>query len=160
MATIGIQPVRPYKTISGNAPFVLAIQEAATQTFTVGALVIQGAAGKMAEGGANPARILGVAEEPGHNVAAPGVQDVTHLAMANSDTLFVGNVITTTALSDIGNRYGVTKVGSNWQIDKSKTGATARIIIVDLDPRDAIGDTQGRLLFMFMADFTAFASTS
>jgi hypothetical protein len=143
----------------------MAIQEKSAQTFLTGAVLIQDAAagGKVTEGGTNPSRILGVAEEDGHNVTTATASDVTHFAAAFGDTIFVGNLSTgqATDLNYIGNRYGITKVGNNWTVDTSKTGTTtSRVFIVDLDRRDSPGDIQGRVLFCFMQDYTAFGSTS
>lgn len=164
MATINIQPMRPYMDSSGGPPFRMATREKASQTFKTGAVLVQdGATGFLQEGSANPSRIMGVAEEDGHNVASPTASDVIHYAAALDDTIFVGNLSTgqATSLLILGNRYGITKVGDNWTVDTSKTGTTnSRVFVIDLDRRDNVGDTQGRVLFRFMIDYTAFGSTS
>lgn len=162
MATIPIRPFRPYKTFSGGHPFRMALPEVASQTFKAGAVVVLNGAGKVMEAGVNPAGIMGVSEGDGLNIAAPTDADKTKFAVADPNTIFVGNVSTgqTTAQTDVTSAYGITKVGENWTIDKTKTGASARVRIVDLDPRDAVGDIQGRLMFQFYDTYTAFATTS
>lgn len=160
MATIGLGPIRPYKTFSGGPPFRMAVPEKASQTFYKGAVVVADTAGKITEASADPTRILGVAEEDGHNVSSPTDSDVCHFAVASPDTLFVGNVTTTTALTDIGASYGITKSGNYWHVDKTKADTSRRVRIVDLDPRDAVGDTQGRVIFQFIDNFTGMSYTS
>lgn len=162
MATVTIGPFRVYQTYSGGPSFRIAVPELASQTFKRGAIVVAGTGGKITEGSADPTRILGVAEEDAHNVAVPTDADVCHFAVANEDTLFVGNVSTgqTTALTDIGGSYGVTKVGDNWTIDKTKATTSRRVRIINLDPRDAVGDIQGRLIFQFLGDYSGYIYTS
>lgn len=163
MATIAIQPMRPYKTISGGPPFRMKMVEHASQTFKVGAILVQDqSTGKLKEAAADPDRIFGIAEEDGHDVASPGNSDNVAFALATGDTVFVGNLFTaqTTAYTDIGGSYGVTKVGNNWTVDKTKVTTSRRVRIIDLDRRDAVGDIQGRVLFQFVDNFTATAFTS
>jgi hypothetical protein len=162
MATIAIGPMRPYKTFHGGPPFRMSIPEKASQTFKSGAIIVADTAGKAQEASADPTRILGVSEGDGKDIASPLDSDKTILDVADTGTIFVANVSTAqvTAQTDIGASYGVTKVGDNWTIDKTKVSTSRRIRVVDLDPRDVVGDTCGRLLFQFIQNFTGLSYTS
>ena len=61
------------------------------------------------------------------------------------------NVATTPAATDVTVQYGLTKDGTNtyWYVDKNKTGGSAVLTVIGLDPRDtpAAGT---RVLFTFL----------
>src|SRR5574342_240815 len=146
MATIALQPLEVKGTISGNAPQVITLPEGASQTFLPGA-VLTLTAGYVVEAGADPARVLGVACEPGQNLASNGLKEAK-VYIANDDTIFVGNLTNgATAVTDVGLAYSLVK-STYWHVDKADV--TSRICIIQkLDPRDALGDTQGRVHFIF-----------
>ena len=168
MATIGKRALEVAKTVSGNSPFTLDFQEAVTQTFKKGALLTFDAAGRLTEAGADPTRIVGVAAEAGHSYSATSTTNTCKVWVANEDTIFVGNVSgsSVTALTDIGGRYGVVLASGLWHVDKTDgrivggTAANARVLVVDLDSRDAIGDTNGRVHFTILSDFNVLTGTS
>lgn len=166
MATTVLGPFKVSKTFSGAQPFRQAIAEADTGTFKKGAVLVRSTAGKFAEAGSDPVGIMGVADEDGHNLTSGTEADKIHYNVADPNTLFTGNLISTstgtpTSRLDIGESYGITKVGTNWHVDKAKrTNTNRRVIVIDLDPRDAIGDTGGRVLFQFVQQFTGVSYTS
>lgn len=66
--------------------------------------------------------------------------------VATPDTVFVGQVgpAQTTAASDVGKQYGLTIDADNhWFVDKTKTGASAVVEIVKLDPDDQSATPRG-----------------
>lgn len=78
-------------------------------------------------------------------LAAPGV------------TVFVakvGNagVAAATTNQQVGAQFGLTKdpVNSFWYVDVSKTGASAVLQVIMLDPRDAVGTVGGRVWFSIL----------
>lgn len=165
MATIVLGPFKAYKTFSGAQPFRQAVAEADTGTFKKGAVLVAATAGKFAEAGTNPTRIMGIADEDGHNLTSGTEADKIHYMVADPNTIFVGNMIATTAgfataRTMIGGSFGITKVGTNWHVDRDKDGANRRVIVIDLDPLNAIGDIGGRVLFQFMQPFTGVSYTS
>lgn len=157
MATIPLGPIEVKGTISGNSPEMETFLEAATQSFKQGELLILDT-GKASLAGANPTGILGIAAHD-----ASGVTDnPVNVYIANLDTIFVANLSTgiASAITQVGSRFGVTAVGTNWHVDTAKTGATERVVVKKLDPRDAVGDTQGRVHVVFLGDKTLMGQTA
>lgn len=163
MAAISQAAFECVRTQSGGPPLVLGFQEAAAQVFKKGDILIF-TAGRVSLAGAEPTGIVGVAM-----MDATGTTDATVLVwLASSDNIFVGNkgtiggaVFSGTAVAqaDVGSVFGVTRATTptlKWAIDSSKTipqatnASTSRVAIVNLDPRDAIADTGGRLQFTFL----------
>jgi hypothetical protein len=65
---------------------------------------------------------------------------------ADNDTVFLGQVgpAQTTAATDVGKQYGMTKDADNhWFVDKTKTGGSAILEIVKLDPNDQSATPRG-----------------
>lgn len=157
MATIALQPLEVKGTISGNSPEMETYPEAAAQSFKKGEIVIL-TAGKVTIAGANPTGILGVAAHDASGVTDTGV----NVYIANLDTIFVGNLTTgrTTAITQVGGRYAVALVSAKWHVNDAVTGANERVVIKKLDPRDAVGDTQGRVQFVFLGDKTLMGQTA
>jgi hypothetical protein len=204
MAVLGITRIEPVRTISGNSPQSLAYPEAASQTFLQGAVVTFNAAGYVVEatsnntigGGTEPTRLLGVAATPGLGLTTagvplvPGGQASTLVWIANSDTIFRGNlvftngsgvavaansaptglVLATGGYAIAGGMYGITKLTAtpgtnNWIVDIAKNSrAQARVIVVGYDPRGSAypidGDTFPIVDFIFFGFFTVFGMTS
>lgn len=157
MATIALMPIEVKGSVTGSAPEMETFPEAATQSFKKGELVIL-ASGKVTVAGANPTGILGVAAHD-----ASGITDnPVNVYIANLDTIFVANLSTgiASAITQVGARFGVTKVGTNWHVDTAKTGATERVVVKKLDSRDAVGDTQGRVHVVFLGDKTLMGQTA
>jgi hypothetical protein len=157
MATIPKFALGIAKTYHDGPPNVFHAPEAASQTFLLGELVYL-VAGKVTECGANPNEILGVAL-----TAASGTTDTDiAVGLATADTVFVGNINGTgvTAVAQVGARLGVTLASNKWHVDSTKTGTTARVIVVGLDTRDAVGDTAGRVHFVVLGNHRQFDLTS
>lgn len=89
-------------------------------------------------------------ESAAQNFSRPYFNDgMTGFVVANTDTVFYGQVgpAQTTAVTDKGTQYGLTKDTDNhWFVDKTKTGANAVLIVVDLD----MYDTTRGVLFVFL----------
>jgi len=147
MATIALQPLEVAGTISGNAPAVVSLPEVASATFLRGA-VLTLTAGYVAEAGADPARVLGVAAEPGHNGGSNGLYN-TLVYEANDDTVFLGNLSgVASAVTQVGLAYSLVKTGTKWHVDG--TDISNRICIIrGFDSRNNIGDTNHLVHFIF-----------
>jgi hypothetical protein len=131
--------------------------EGASKTHVKGALLIQ-SSGVLTEAGANPTDVVGVAAHAGRN----GSSGVRSFYLPPLDgCIFVGSIDTgagegtgTCIATDVGAEYGVTKTaltGANlgkWYVDKNKTGADARVRVVELI--DAVSTVQGRVAFKFL----------
>lgn len=160
MATIALRAFEIAKTIHGNSPWEMAYPEAASQTWKKGAVLTLNSSGYVVEAGADPARILGVACADGQNLATAGLKNCL-VWVADAETMWVGNLSgsSVTELVDVGRGYGLVKVGNNWHVDKTDL-ANRRVIVVELDDRDNVGDTNGRVRFMFFSQFRALQYTS
>lgn len=76
----------------------------------------------------------------------PGLQSYTFRGLSGN-----AGALTTPTAADIGNNYGLTIDSNNqyWYVDFSKTGASAAVKMVALDPAD--GSISGaRILFQFL----------
>lgn len=166
MATIAIQPVEHAHQISGGLPYRQEFPEKAGQTFKVGAFVTFDVNGYITECAANDARIVGIANSKGKNGATDGVEKTT-VIVATADTVFYGNMNSTTSLNDRGRGFRIAKDGTtgNWVVDKASDAAgasvaNARVIVMQIDSRDALGDTNGRVLFTIRGANRALTYTS
>lgn len=135
MATFAIRPIgEQYNTASTR--FHTPDVDPAADFLTGAFVVLNGEV--IEEAGTNPALIYGVAtadaksydwvkDTHGHGVPAVPV------ALANQE--FRGTLLGTfNAAADIGTNYGVTKDSSGyWVVDKSKTGANARVTVTGTD---------------------------
>jgi len=166
MATIPRQRIEPVRTISGASPGTLVLPLAATQTFKTGSPVYL-VAGYVTVATAT-SMLLGFAKED----ATSGTQGQysIRVALGNPDTLFSGNVgivsALTTAVTNRGQLailYDDTGPGASghWTVDnRATTGALGRLVIVDLHPGDAVGDTAGRVLFIVRPGYYQLGYTS
>lgn len=149
MATISVSSksyIRPYRNVR-TASF----KEEASQTFKLGAVVVQDATNKdeVEESGSDAtARILGVALEDASGtadtkilvgLAEPGAEFVAHIE--DAATLVVGN---------LGTDYGLVYDSSNtiWRVDTSDTSNKSVTVTGFVD---AVGDVNGRVSFQFLA---------
>ena len=151
MATIALGPMRSAGNEQLSEPKD-SIKEAASETFKKGA-VLGLASGLLSELGADPTNILGVALADGQNVTTNPRNEV---ALAKPGALFIANLsgASVTAQTDLGTKYGLVKVGTNWHVDKTDTTNT-RVVVRSVDV-DAIGDINGRVVFEFLAAQTLF----
>lgn len=161
MATIPLRPLEVIGSISGNSPQKLSFQEAASQTFKKGAVVALNSSGLLIEASDNPTNVVGVAEQDGHNYTATSTTNRCEVTIANTDTIFMGNLSgsSVTALLDIGKGYSIAKTGNNWHVVKTDL-TNRRVRVIQLDPRDAVGDTNGRVWFQFHAAASYLTYTS
>lgn len=144
---------RPGRFSGATAPEVQSMEVTVGQTFLAGAVLIYeaGNTGKVQEGGADPAAIVGIAMEaagskPGTNlnfdstvVARTGNVFQVSVAKANRTTIFTGRAVNggtdpvTPALTDIGKTYSILKSGAGeWTLDAADV-ANQRVKIVDVD---------------------------
>lgn len=148
----------------GGTPLLLPFNATSGSDFEVGTVLVL-SSGEVAAAGANPAAgtILGVAMSPddgapGYNMAnQPSV--VTHrtknlsVAMANGN-VFRGKLTNNSSAviapvtADIGASYGITAHSGVWYVDKNKTGADARVVIVKIDTDN------NNVWFRFVESFT------
>lgn len=155
MATIPKQKPAVAYTRSGGPPHRRSYPEAASQTFKRGDFVFL-SGGKVticaddqaASTGAGTNGILGIADQD-----ATGVTDTPIICVeASPDVVFVVNNKSTTAVADVGKQAQLDLTSSNWTIDVTdNTGG--QVSIVGLDPRDTVGDTNGRLLVTVLTNF-------
>lgn len=127
------------------------------------------AAGLAQEAGAAPvANILGIALQPvdsnlGFGAAnsplqVTGRKSTVSIAMANSRTIFRGSLVNGSATvvapqdTDVGAKYGVSKQGGVWCVDKALTGASGCVNVVDYDLTTPDG---GFVFFQFIASTLA-----
>lgn len=123
-----------------------------SQTWTRGAVLVN-SSNRLSEGGANPTDIVGIAT---HGVTSATEDDLAQYVPALPGLEFLGNIDDS---SDLGNgaiavtdryaRYGITEdTNGTWYVDKNKsTDALARVTVTDFV--DAVGETQGRVKFVF-----------
>ena len=167
MATVQIAAAKVVKTISGNNPMVLVLPEAASVTGKRGELVFLNSAGFVAETGADPTQILGLLAEDGHNDGSAGDSNIA-VEIANADNIFEIH------LSDSAGA-GVATVAANRGAglalfrDTTNSRVTAydavdntkiRVRCIGHSAKDALGDTGGRLLCMFVGPFRQLDTTS
>lgn len=86
-------------------------------------------------------------ETSAQNIARPPFRDGRiGFETATEDTVFQGQVgpAQTALATDVGVNYGLTKDSDNhWYVDKTKTGASAVVTIVKLDPEDQSATPRG-----------------
>jgi hypothetical protein len=167
MATIPLQRTAVAKTISGNSPLTLSLPEAASQTFERGEWVYL-SGGYVTECGHNPGAILGLAAEDGSNGDA-GANDVK-VVIAHDDVVFAANKsdgsqsAAATAVTDRGKVLVIDQDTTNSKcyvsLAEGDDAANGRLICVDLDGKDVLGDTGGRLLFQVLGNYRQLLSTS
>lgn len=124
--------------------------EAATQSYSRGSLVTL-SSGKVAIYADTAGTLVGAA-----SLAASGVTDTdapfvdirqfTYLiANLYYDSTGLSNANNALAVTDLQTQYGLVKVGDNWYVDKSDTGATVRCIVIQPDELSVIGDYYARV---------------
>lgn len=156
---------RTIGTVSG--PFILELDEAASQTYLKGAVLALNSSGYVIEAAsANPSSIIGVALEPGKNTSAAGEKKARFM-VANQNTVFSGSLNTTSDRRDVGKGFQIVKTGNLWLVDKAAAagGATAankRVLCIghDLSNGVVIGDTNPRIFFIFFGANSALTATS
>ena len=137
-------------------------------TWAIGAVMTINA-GLAQEAAATPvANILGIALQAvdtnlGFGAAnsplqVTGRKSTVSVAMANSRTIFRGSLVNNSAVvvapqdSDVGTKYGVSKQGGVWCVDKNLTGANGCVIVVGYNLTTPDG---GFVFFQFVASTLA-----
>lgn len=157
MATISLLEAEAVKSLHGGPIIVVNRPEASGQSFKRGELVYL-SGGKVTLASATQGTILGMALAD-----ASGTVDTDVLvALATADAVFAANLKSgaTTAVTDVGKSYGFAIASNKWHIDNAVVGANARALIIDLDSRDVVGDTQGRVHFIILGKYRQFDVTS
>ena len=154
MATKSVRPMEVHEFPGGNG-YMWEQKEAATQTFLLGALLVN-SGGYAQESGADPGdgTVLGVAARPGQNGAEAG-DKISHFTPIFPGTLIEANLCSgaagshTLAQTDVGTAYGLIKRTvsgeTHWVIDDTETDA-ADVIVRVVSLRDEVGDVNGRVL--------------
>jgi hypothetical protein len=147
------------------------LPEGASQTFKAGALCVF-ASGYVAECGADPALITGLATRDGQNAAAGTKRQ--NFILAHPATLFLGYLDTsasegagTTAATDRGLSYGVAKNAATgkWYVDKTET-SNKRVTVWDVWEQPvggvtpAWGDIMTPVLFTIAAPYCNFTAVT
>ena len=134
--------------VGSGIPEVQYMQHTSGSTFIRGAVLVY-SSGEVAEGGANPTEIVGVAladagSAPGYNAAnspspITGRAAKVAVARAAATTVFKATLTNNSstriapAVADIGVQYGLTAYSGVWTVDKNKTGGNARVEVVGID---------------------------
>jgi hypothetical protein len=148
-----LRPIQVSMTSGKDYPTKREGKEAAAQSFIVGDLLVRTGA-QITLCGVDPAAIVGVAEK-----AASGVTNALCPYSVNQfDLVWEGNLMGAAgadyiiADTDIQAVYGLARDATTkqWFLDQSDT-ANARARIIGLAPGMAIGDTNARVLFEFLA---------
>jgi hypothetical protein len=167
MSTVTVSRARVARTISGNAPQVLTLPEAASQTFVKGELVYL-SGGYVTECSSDPTAILGIADEDAHNGGSAGLYNVA-VVIANSDTIFevhktnASGAALATLVTDVGKEFAIYLDSTNsWftAIPCPLLAHAPRLMCLDHSNFDVVGDTGGRLLVMVLGSYRQLFSTS
>lgn len=137
--------------VHGGKPQTRELGVAASQTFKVGAILVY-SSGLVAEGGANPTAIVGVAAAPANSALGYELSDATvttpvtwaenliPVHLADTESVYVSKITNNSAVyiapvaANVGVQYGLTEQSTGeWTLDISKTGANARAMVVDID---------------------------
>lgn len=153
MATFDIRPFTPLQRVGDERFF--ARQMKAGETFKTGAAVLVDSNNELAECGADPATIYGVALASAADYAwkydSFGFVDF-EIPFAKADQPFRGTLKGTFAASDIGTSYGLLKDSTTgiWVVDKAETSAT-RVRVISVDDEVVASDVNVPCTFVFLA---------
>ena len=168
MANLALLPMR-YSYSQGlySTAVDFSQQEAASATFSDGALVVAGGAGTFNQCGANPVRIDGVAIGAGHNDSVAGTHNIM-FTLPNEDMVYEVSIdkasaqagaLAVLAQTDVGNTIGVTldTIGSSpagtalyWYADVDKKAANQRLLIIGFPAFSPAGTVNGRVYVKFL----------
>lgn len=149
MATIALQRVQ---LANPKKATIRAFPEAASQSFKAGEFVYL-SSGKVTVCASDTAHILGMAM---HDASGTTDADVL-VAVADGETEFEMNVYhatpgsAITAITQIGAEYGLVVASNKHYLDLAETTADA-FQIQSLSPKDAVGDTYGRVIVKVLRD--------
>lgn len=158
-----------------NAPeFTVPFVEAASQTFLTGGTTVHVVAGYLRDTASDtPGTIMGVPAEDAHNLAAAGVYgDATEMVtvnMANTTNIFAANCKASGLAdhvldqTDIGVTMAIQRDTTNNRLflnASTKAGSNCRVFTLGTAQNTDIGDTNGRVLFVFLPNFSQSLGTS
>lgn len=152
-------------------PFSVTTGEAASQTFPKGWLVSNPGTGYVTGITSDtPVSILGLAEQDAHNLATATAKEIS-ISIANAVTVFSANVLAGSladhvlAQSDLLTPMGIQRdtVSTPNKIYLNSSviaGANTRVFTLREAQGTDIGDTNGRVLFVFLPNFVQSMGTS
>ena len=152
MATIALQRARCISPAQ-----VLYFPEAASQSFKNGEFVYL-VSGKLTVFPSDGVAIAGMALQDASTVTDTAIA----IQVARPGVVFEGNVSTSvTAITQVGTKYGIVRDGTNkWHhVDVSDTTNT-RVVVVDMSPKDDVGDTYGRIYFEVLDEYCQIGATT
>jgi hypothetical protein len=154
---------------SNSPAFTITCGEAASQTFKKGWIVSNAGTGYVSDPASDtPTAILGVAEEDAHNVSTATATEIC-VAIANGTNVFSANVKQSSladhvlAQSDLLTTMAIQRDTTNNRIflnASTKAGANCRVFTLRTAQNTDIGDTNGRVLFIFLPNFAQSMGTS
>lgn len=163
MATTPLVECKCIGTNDGGPPTRITLPEAASLTAKAGEIVYL-LNGYVTECGDDPANILGILEEDGHNSTA-GAYEVSVL-LADGRNRFEANFVSaagTRAVTSqvyVGLPRDIFRDTTNSKLQVGSTKSAARVVIQQLSSKDAVGDTGGRVIFQFQQKFFQLVATS
>lgn len=156
-----------------NAPeYTVAVTEAASQTFKAGGTTVNIVAGYLTDTGSDtPGTIFGVPAQDGSNSALGGTTaaPLCTVNLANTTNVFAANVLESgladhvLTQSDIGVTMAIQRDTSNNRLflnASTKAGANCRVFTLALAQNTDVGDTNGRVTFVFLPNFSQSLGTS
>ena len=180
MATVADDIFLEVQRRGGGTPDIVSFAEGANQTFKKGWVVIRNAAGFIVDPVTDtPVGIFGIAAEDAHNDSVAGTHSIG-VYLASQGNIFAGNCKQSgladhvLAQVDIGATLAIQRdtVNNRWFLNASTSAGTGiRVFTYEVgqnqsaSPNSApgpfgIGDTNVRLTFSFLENYTAIAGTS
>lgn len=152
-----------------NAPeYTVPFPEAAAQTFKMGGTTVNVVAGYLTDTGSDtPGTIMGVPAEDAHNGTLG--QYACTVNLANTTNVFAANVLESALAdhvllqSDIGVTMAIQRDTTNNRLflnASTKAGSNCRVFTLGLAQNTDVGDTNGRVLFVFLPNFAQSLGTS
>lgn len=156
-----------------NAPeFTVAFPEAASQTFKTGGTTVNVVAGYLTDTGSDtPGTIMGVPAEDASNSASGGTSSAPYCTvnLANTTNVFAANVLASgladyvLTQADIGVTMAIQRDTTNNRLflnASTKAGSNCRVFTLQLAQNTDVGDTNGRVTFVFLPNFAQSLGTS
>lgn len=150
MATIDLLPMRVAYTISGGAPQIQWYKEGTSQSFKAGQPVVKSS------------QVVTACTSDATSILGIAVADATGTTnadcpvyVANRDTIFEGNVYHSTPASAVTaetvkeTKWALYVASNKGHVDIEDSSHDA-IQVLDISPKDALGDIYGRVHFMFL----------
>lgn len=169
MSTIANAIMEQVASHYGAVPTPRTYPEGASQTFVEGEVVVMQSGYLIEIASDTPGALIGVAAEDAHNDSTAGTHSVSVL-LASEGTLFSANMKTTglanyvSLAADQGRVMGIQRDTTNSMVFLNAAtvgGSGAYVFVHGVDTSDsAIGDTNARMIFEWLAARVQFRSTS